>query len=299
MILVVGATGILGGMITQRLMAQDRHVRILVRHNSPSEELAKQGRATSARALIAAGAKPVFGDLKDCGSLNLACEGIETIVTTANSVSRGGEDTIQSVDLQGNCNLVDAAQAAGVKHFVFVSALGADANHPVPLFQAKGKTEERLRRCGMSYTILAPDLVMEAWIGMVVGVPLQAGQPITLVREGRRLHSFVSFQDVAALATAAVDHPAARNQVIPIGGPRAVCWREIVGAVSDALGRELPVQWVAPGEPVPLLALEVGGILAGLESFDTVIDMTETVRTFGLELTPVEGVVARLFGGAA
>jgi uncharacterized protein YbjT (DUF2867 family) len=109
MILVVGATGILGGMITQRLLEQDRDVRILVRHDSPSEELAKQGWATSARSLITSGARPVYGDLKDRGSLDRACEGIKTVVTTANSVMRGGEDTIQTVDLEGNRNLVDAA----------------------------------------------------------------------------------------------------------------------------------------------------------------------------------------------
>ena len=44
-ILVVGATGRLGGAITQTLLAQGRTVRILVRRNSPSVELAKQGLA--------------------------------------------------------------------------------------------------------------------------------------------------------------------------------------------------------------------------------------------------------------
>ena len=65
MILVVGATGQLGGMITQRLLAEGKDVRILVRHNSPSEELAKQGLATSSQTLIDAGAQPVYGDLKE------------------------------------------------------------------------------------------------------------------------------------------------------------------------------------------------------------------------------------------
>jgi len=286
-------------MITQRLLEQGKDVRILVRHNSPSEELAKQGWATSARSLIASGARPVYGDLKDRGSLDRACEGIKTVVTTANSVMRGGEDTIQTVDLEGNRNLVDAAQAAGVKHFVFVSALGADVNHPGPLFQAKAKTEECLRNSGMCYTILAPDVVMEVWIPQIVGTPLQAGQPVALVREGRRVHAFVSFADVAALATAAVDHPAARNLYTPVGGPRAVSWRDVVGAVSEALGEELSVHWVAPGEPVPLLPPEIGGLLAALETYDTRVDMTEPVRTFGLELTTLEAFAARLFGRVA
>jgi uncharacterized protein YbjT (DUF2867 family) len=175
--------------------------------------------------------------------------------------------------------------------------LGADVNHPSPFVQAKAKTEERLRSSGMSYTILAPDVVMEVWIGLIVGTPLRAGQPVTLVREGRRVHSFVSFVDVAAFAAAAVDHPAARNQHIPIGGPKAVSWREIVGAVGDALGQELPIRWVAPGDPLPLLAPEIGGMLANLETYDTYVDMAEAAQTFGLELMTVEAFAARLFGG--
>ena len=44
MILVVGATGQLGGTITRRLLEDDHEVRILVREDSPSEDLAAQGR---------------------------------------------------------------------------------------------------------------------------------------------------------------------------------------------------------------------------------------------------------------
>jgi uncharacterized protein YbjT (DUF2867 family) len=77
-------------MITQRLLAAGKEVRILVRHDSPSEELAKQGLATSAQTLINAGAQPVYGDLKDRPSLDAACQGIETLITTANSALRGG-----------------------------------------------------------------------------------------------------------------------------------------------------------------------------------------------------------------
>ena len=54
MILIVGATGILGGMITRRLLDEGKDVRILLRRNSPSEQLALQGMATSAQSLIEA-----------------------------------------------------------------------------------------------------------------------------------------------------------------------------------------------------------------------------------------------------
>jgi NADH dehydrogenase len=73
MILVVGATGLLGGLITRQLLDQGHAVRILVRENSPSEQLAPQGRATSAASLIEAGAQLVTGDLKEPASLAAGC----------------------------------------------------------------------------------------------------------------------------------------------------------------------------------------------------------------------------------
>jgi uncharacterized protein YbjT (DUF2867 family) len=68
MILVVGATGIVGGMITRQLLEQGKEVRIL-RSNSPSAQLAQEARATSAESLMEAGAQPVYGDLRDRASL--------------------------------------------------------------------------------------------------------------------------------------------------------------------------------------------------------------------------------------
>ena len=294
MILIVGATGILGGMITQRLLTEGNDVRILLRHNSPSDQLALQRMATSARSLIDADAKPVYGDLKNRASLEAACHGIETVITTANSAMRGGEDNVDTVDRQGNRNLIEAARAAGVKQFVFISFLGADLNSPVPLFQAKAETEAMLAKSGMPYTVLAPNFFIESWVGMVVGIPLQARQPVTLVGQGQRLHSLISVGDVAAFAVAAVGHPAAINQRLALGGPAPLTWRGIVDTFSQVLGQELPVQFVAPGEPVPLLPEIVPGVLAAMETYDSPIPMDETARIFGVELTPLSSVVGHM-----
>jgi uncharacterized protein YbjT (DUF2867 family) len=296
MILVVGATGILGGMITQRLLGEGKDVHILVRHNSPSEQLAKQGLATLAQSLIEAGAKPVYGDLKDRSSLDAACDGIETVITTANSAMRGGEDNVETVDRQGNRSLIEAAKAAGVKQFIFISFLGADLNNPVPLFQAKAEAEAALAESGMPYTILSPNFFMESWVGMVVGIPLQAHQPITLVGEGQRLHSLISVEDVAAFAAAALGHPAAINQRLVLGGPETLTWCGIVDAFGQVLGQELPVQFVAPGEPIPLLPEIVPPVLAGMETYDSSIPMDETARIFGVEQTSLTSFARRMLG---
>src|SRR3712207_595870 len=104
-------------------------------------------------------------------SLDAAVEGVEAVITTANSAMRGGADNPQSVDLEGNRNLIEAARDAGVEHFIFVSLLGADPHNPAPFVQAKAQSEAALRESGMEYTILAPTAFMEVWPAMVVGMP--------------------------------------------------------------------------------------------------------------------------------
>ncbi len=247
--------------------------------------------------MIEAGAKPVYGDLKERGSLDPACDGIETLITTANSAMRGGEDTVDTVDRQGNANLIAAAKAAGVKQFIFLSFLGAHPQNPVPLFQAKAETEALLAANGMPYTLLAPNFFIESWAGMVVGIPLRAHQSVTLVGQGQRLHSLISIADVAAFATATIGHPAAMNQRLALGGPEPVSWRGIVDAFGQALGQELPVQFVAPGEPIPGLPEMVPPVLAAMESYDSPIPMQEVARTFGVEQTALASVVRRMLSG--
>lgn len=282
MILVVGATGTLGGMITRRLLEQGREVRILVRPQSAYQSL------------VAAGAQPVLGDLKDPASLAAACQGVDAVITTANSALRGGADTVETVDRQGNHNLIAAAQAAGVGHFIFTSAASADLYTPVPFLAAKAQTEESLRLSGMPYTILAPDTFMEVWVTMVVGAPVLRGEPVTLVGEGRRRHAMVAMADVAAYAVAALDNPAARNQRILIGGPTAVSWVDVIATFERVLGHPIAVERVEFGAPVPTLPPPMWPLLASFEIFDSEIDMTETARLYGVTPTPLEAYVRQL-----
>ena len=286
MILVVGATGMLGGEITRRLLEQGKQVRILIRENSPSEAMAGQGMATKASTLIEAGAQPVYGDLKDPRSLKKALEGVETVITTANSALRGGEDNPLTVDLDGNRNLIEAAEASGAEHFIFISVNIANAESAYPFIKAKGITEELCRQSSMHYTILAPAAFMEVWPAMVVGMPAQMGQPVTLI-EGTKHHgAFISRNDVAAFAVAAVDNPAAKDQHLLIGGPEVLSWHDVVHKYEQILGRPVEVQYVKMGEPVPGLPEEMSSLLAVFEMGDADYDTIDLARAYGIHLTP-------------
>lgn len=274
MILVAGATGSLGGRIARAVLAKGMPVRALARPTS------------HAAPLQSAGIPVVLGDVKDPTSLARACDRVDVVITTV-SASKRNDDSIENVDLRGNQNLIDAAEAAGVRHFIFVSTIAASEDAPLPLFRAKAAAEKRLRASAMTHTILSSNGFMDVWFPMMVELPAFSGQPITLVGEARRRHSFVAERDIAAFAAAAIGNAAAHNATIVIGGPEAVTFRDVVRAYEEAAGREFAVRSVAPGEPIPGLPEPVWGIAAALETFDSPIPMDDTARRFGVTLTSV------------
>jgi NADH dehydrogenase len=285
-ILVVGATGQLGSQIARMLLDRGKPVRALIRR-------------TPGDVAVPDGAELVSGDLKDPESLAAACRGISAVVTTANSVGRTGVDTVESVDRHGNHDLVEAATAAGVRRFVFTSALGASLDSPVPFLRAKAETEQHLRASGMDWTILQPNLFMDTWVPAVVGGPALADEPVTIVGQGRRRHSFVAAGDVAAYAVAALDHPQAVGRELVIGGPQPLSWRDVVRAFEAALGRAVPTRSVPLGTSVSGLPDAVSGVLSALETYDSPLDMTEASRAFGVPPSTLDDFVRQFVARAA
>ena len=274
--LVVGATGMLGGMVARRLLERGDAVRILVRPGS------------DASALAGAGAEPVTGDLKDRASLERACAGVDTVVTTANSAMRGGDDTPQTVEIEGNRNLIDAARTAGVQQFVFVSAIGADENSPVDFLRGKGLAERHLRESGLRWTIVAPNIFIEIWGGMVVEGAAAAGRAPMIVGKGERRHSFISIHDVAAFTVAMVGNPQAYDRYVALGGPEPVSWRDIVERYNRARGTSLALQSLTPAEAMAAMPPAAAGLLAGMDTYDSPIPMDELYAEFGVRPTTID-----------
>jgi uncharacterized protein YbjT (DUF2867 family) len=287
MILVVGATGMVGGMIVDGLLDEGRHVRALVRSPDSGEQLHTREVET------------VVGDLKDRASLERACAGVDVVITTANSAARGGDDTPETVEEQGNRNLVDAARDAGVGHFVFTSALGSALDSPVPFLRGKAIAEQYLKESGLTYTILMPNLFMEVWCPNVVGRAVLDGRPVVLVGEGRRRHSMISAADVAGFAVAAAGNERAFNRVLVLGGPQPVTWHDVVAAYERVTGRQIEIRYIPAGEPLPGFPDFVSGFMNLLEGYDSAIPMDALANEFGVRQVLLEESIRRQLTAAA
>ena len=276
MVLLVGATGQLGARVARELLSRRIKVRALVRPSTPSGALRRMG------------AEIVPGDLREPSSLAIACAGADTVITTANTARRGGDDTVDSVDRAGTHALVDAARDAGVGHFVYMSVYGASATAAVPFLAAKGESERHLEGSGLAWTILAADPFMESWPGAFVGARAVAGQPVVIVGEGRRRHSYIAEHDVAQYVVAATTNPAARNRRLAIGGPAALSWRDVIATYERVLGAPVDVRYVKQGERVDAVPEVQLGLLAMLDTYESDFDSSAIASEFGVTQTALE-----------
>ena len=244
-ILLVGGTGLLGGQIARRLARDGVSFRALVRPTS------------DASALRALGAEIAGGDMRDTASLDAACAGVGTVVSTANALARllGGDRSVSiaSVDDAGNANLLAAAERAGVGRFVFLSMGGGVMDSHSPIVDAKRRMEERLTASRIHEVIVRPDMFQEVWLSPAVGFDWQK-RSVRVYGKGRTPHRYVAVGDVAEAVVrlvAAGDPPRA----VELEGPVAISRLEAVAAFERALGTPVKVSHV------PRAALVVGSTL--------------------------------------
>ena len=236
MILVVGATGLLGTEICRRLAAAGKSFRALVR--STSDPIKKD-------VLKELGGELLEGDLKDTTSLGRACRGATAVITTPTAIgSRQEGDTFESVDLHGQMHLIDAARAAKAAHYVFVSVSGNLLKRGQnPLFDAKEAVENHLQRSGVTYTILRPTLFTEIWFSPHLGFDF-ANAKATIYGSGQNKISYISLHNVADFAVEALSNPAARTTTLELGGPEALSQIEVVRMFEEIVGRAFEKQFV-------------------------------------------------------
>jgi len=179
------------------------------------------------------GANIFIGDLRQEQDIQKACQGVQYIISTHGS----GSDSL-SLDYRANIELIDSAKATGVvQHFVFISVLGADRGYEdAPVFKAKRAVEQYLKASGLNYTILRPSGLASNLLPLAerfreTGLYLLIGDP-------KNRTSIVSTDDLARMVVDSVTVEAARNQILPVGGPEILLREDIPRIFSRIFNKE-------------------------------------------------------------
>jgi len=284
-ILVVGATGYLGSEICKRLRTNGETVRGFVRPGAKREQ-----------ELVALGVEIAHGDLKDPASVEAACQGVESIISTATCImSKRSGDSLKKVDHDGLLNLVETARRTGVKYFQFMSfSPNAISNHPFATY--KRAVERAVRQSGMTWSVLQPGAFMEIAFSDMAGWDLKKGK-VRIVGPGKTLASFISLYDVADFSVEAARNPSLHNRDLVLGGPQPLSTMDAIGEFEKALGKPLKVSHA----PIPVLKIakfvvrpfspnlaSILGLITSGVQHDDVVDMSETAKLLSHELTSVE-----------
>ena len=296
MILLCGGTGLLGSRIAQRLADRSLGFRALVRPGSDASDLERIS------------AEIARGDRRDAATLPVAVAGVQTVITTANAISRvlGGKTdlTLRDVDDRGNANLVSVAEQAGVERFVFLSFPAAILAASTPFSDAKLATEQRLRDSSMHEVIVRPDAYQEVQLSPLAGFDW-TNRSVMIFGKGDAPAAYVAVDDVAeAVVRLAVapDPP----RLVEFGGPEAMTRNQAADALEQALGA--PVR----RRHVPRVALRLGTIalrpfkpaLASIMGQALRADLVETapsdapLRQLGIEPRPVSAYISQVVAGA-
>jgi uncharacterized protein YbjT (DUF2867 family) len=246
MILLTGATGVIGRALLARLIAAERPVRCLVRD---PRRLGDQ----RVRVQIA------LGDLADPRSYRHALRGVDTVVHLAAAIRDQPHASIEEVNGIGTWRLLRAAERAGVGRFVFFSALNAYPTQRTRFFRAKALAEQAVAAADLDHVVFAPSIVYapgDPWVRLLERLSLLPA--IAVSGSGRASFQPIWAQDVADCILGALDGAGDGARRFELAGPDVLSYDDIVRLVVRAARRRRRLLHV----PLPV----VRGGLRALES---------------------------------
>lgn len=224
-VFVTGGTGFVGREIVRELHDAGHHVRLLAR--SRSTVIAHDDIEIHA------------GNLLDAATLADACRGVDVVIHLVGVISEVGEQTFENVHTRGTQNIVGAAQRAGVKRFVHMSALGARANAVSRYHQSKWAAEEIVRGSGLDWTIFRPSIIYGPGDGFVnLFARMSRLSPVVpLIGGGRSKFQPVPVGDVAQCFVKSLTEPGSIGQTYDLCGNEVLTLTEIIEEILKATGR--------------------------------------------------------------
>ncbi|HEV2999616.1 MAG TPA: NAD(P)H-binding protein [Solirubrobacteraceae bacterium] len=227
MILLTGATGLVGTALLRRLTPRGELVRCLVR--DPRRLGPERVRVNIA-----------LGDLADPPSFRNALRGVRTVVHLAASIRDQPQGSIEELNGIATWRLVQAAERAGVEHFVFFSALSASVHDRTRFLRAKALAEQAVRESALRTTVFAPSIVYapgDPYVALLERLSLLPVMPVP--GRGTALYQPIWAEDAADCVMAVLDG-GGRSRRYELAGPDTISHEGIVALVARAAGRERP-----------------------------------------------------------
>jgi uncharacterized protein YbjT (DUF2867 family) len=229
-ILISGATGMIGSLLTDELVARRVEFSVMLRPGDSGSRIASKLGVTSAE-----------GDFDVPASLRSALEGVDRAFLLTNSSDRTEAQQIA---------FVEAAQAQGVRHVVYLSQLAADQRSPDRFLRYHGRVEAALMNSNVGWTFVRPNLILQAYIAFAPSI----ARGVLEAPIGNAVVSVVDARDIAAVAATALAEDGHVGKTYSVTGPEAVSHADVATAFGSAIGQRVRFERVPPEEFIGMLA---------------------------------------------
>jgi uncharacterized protein YbjT (DUF2867 family) len=281
-ILVTGGTGVIGEGAIPELLTRGHSVRLLSRH---ADEDAKQWH----------GVQPFVGDVADASSIRGAADGCDAVLHIAGIVAEDPpKTTFASVNVGGTQNLVDEAQRANVRRFVFVSSLGAD-HGASDYHRSKREAEQLVRGSALDWTIVRPgnvygpgDEVISLILKLVRTLPA-----VPVIDDGEQEFQPVWHEDLAKVLATVLERNDLSRQILEASGPEVTTMNDLLRRFAEITGRS-PARIPVPMALAQLTARFTSSVLPVDEGQLTMLKEQNVVRgrnaieELGIDATPLD-----------
>jgi NADH dehydrogenase len=254
-LLLTGATGTIGLPLLRALTATGMPVRCLVR--DPRRLGAERVRVQIA-----------LGDLADHLSFRHALRGVDTVVHLAATIRDQPGGSIEELNGVATWRLVRAAERAGVRRFVFFSALGASTRSRARLMRAKAIAERAVMESSLEHLVFAPSLTYspgDPFLRLLERMSLLPVVPIS--GSGRAGYQPIWAEDVVACVIAALPRNDLAGTRFELAGPETLNYQDIVETALRSFGRRRALLKVPT--PVTRRFLQTVELLTGPAAFAT------------------------------
>ncbi len=253
-VLVTGASGFVGSYVVPELVGGGHHVVALVRDDRAAAKVSARLDADQARAVSFRVGDPVTGK-----GLAEALAGVDAVVhLVAIPRDRDGGKSLLRVNLGGTKSMLDAADAARVRRFVHLGALGVADDPDLHYGSSKARAEKAVRASGLDWTILKPSLLWgprDGFFNIVADLVRTSPVVVPVPGSGKARFQPLAAADLAICVRMSLEDPRFVGQAIELGGPRYWTYREITAEVLAGMRRS---RRIVP-MPVPII-----GAVAGL-----------------------------------
>jgi len=265
-IFLAGATGYLGAYIAKELKRREYPTKILARKRNKALDDTSYYETTIA-------------EVTNPESLYGIMDGIDTVISTIGITKQKDGFTYMDVDYQGNMNLLEEAEKAGVRKFIYVSAFNANNLTQLKMCNAKEKFVNELKRSKLDYCVIRPNGFFS---DMTEFLQMARKGKVVLFGDGNFQMNPIHGADLAEVCVKALGSD---EKTIEVGGPEVLTHNEMAYLAFNALNRKSKIKYMPEWMKKSILGLtrtfNTSKTYGPMEFFFTVLSMDMIAPKYG------------------